>query len=60
MRFALQVAGYAVGLPLEVLIIAALLRGGYRRFPFVFIYTVIDFLTTVLEIPDRDSICARH
>jgi len=51
MRFALQVAGYAAGLLLEILIIAALLRGGYRRFPFVFLYTVIDFLTTLLEIP---------
>jgi hypothetical protein len=51
MRFALQVAGWALGLPLEILIISALLRGGYRRFPFVFVYTIVDFLTTVLEIP---------
>lgn len=51
MRFALQVAGWLVALPLELLIIAALLRGGYRRYPFIFIYTIIDFLTTVLEIP---------
>ena len=51
MRFALQVAGWAFGLPLEILIMSALLRGGYRRFPFVFIYVVVDFLTTVLEIP---------
>jgi hypothetical protein len=51
MRFALQVAGWLVGLPLELLIISALLRGGYRRYPFIFIYTVIDFLTTILEIP---------
>jgi hypothetical protein len=51
MRFALQVAGWLVGLPLELLIIAALLRGGYRRFPFIFVYTIIDLLITVLEIP---------
>lgn len=51
MRFALQVAGWAVGLPLELLIIATLLRGGYRRLPFVFAYTIIEFLVTVLEIP---------
>jgi hypothetical protein len=46
----LQVCGYAVGLTLELLIIAALLRGGYRQFPLVFLYTVVDFLTTVIEI----------
>jgi hypothetical protein len=51
MRFALQVAGWAFGLPLEVLIIVALLRGGYRRFPFIFAYIVCDFVTTVLEMP---------
>jgi hypothetical protein len=51
MRFALQVAGWAFGLPLEILIIFALLRGGYRRFPFIFLYIVCDFITTVLEMP---------
>src|ERR1041385_4407593 len=51
MRFALQIAGWAIGLPLELLIIAALLRGGYRRFPFLFLYTIVDFLIAVLEIP---------
>jgi hypothetical protein len=51
MRFALQVAGWVLGLPLEVLIITALLRGGYRRFPFVFLYIVSDLLTTLLEMP---------
>ena len=51
MRLALQVVGWAIGLPLEILIIAALLRGGYRRFPFIFAYIVIDFVTTVVEMP---------
>ena len=51
MRFALQLCGWLIGLPLELLIIAALLRGGYRRFPFIFVYTIIDFLTTVAELP---------
>jgi hypothetical protein len=51
-RFALQSAGYVFGLLFEFLIVTALLRGGgYKRFPFVFIYTVADFVTTVLEIP---------
>jgi hypothetical protein len=53
MRFALQVCGWFIGLPLELLIIAALLRGGYRRFPLVFAYTIIDFLTTVVELPSN-------
>lgn len=51
MRFALQVVGWALGLPLEVLIITALLRGGYRRFLFIFVYIVTDLLTTVVEMP---------
>ncbi len=51
MEFALQVCGWLIGLPLEILIIAALLRGPYRRFPFVFAYTVVNFLSTVIEIP---------
>jgi hypothetical protein len=51
MRFALQVVGWIIGLPLEVLIITALLRGGYRRFLFVFAYIVADLLTTVVEMP---------
>jgi hypothetical protein len=50
MRLALQIVGLAAGLPLELLIIAALLRGEYRRLPFVFVYTIVDFLITVVEI----------
>jgi hypothetical protein len=50
-RFAIQLCGVVIGLPLELLIIAALLRGGYRRFPLVFAYTIADFLTTVVELP---------
>jgi hypothetical protein len=51
MRFVLQLCGLLIGLPLELLIIGALLRGGYRRFPFIFAYAIIDFLTTAVEIP---------
>ena len=47
----LQYLGWLIGLPLELLIIAALLRGGYRRFPLVFAYALALFLTTVVEIP---------
>jgi len=50
MRTALQYAGWLIGLPLELLIVAALLRGPYRRYPFILLYGVALFLTTVLEI----------
>ena len=51
MRFAIQICGLAIGLPLQLLIIGTLLRGGYRRFPFLFAYVIVDFLTTVVEVP---------
>jgi len=51
MQLAIQVCNYLIALPLEVLIIAALLRGPYRRFPVIFVYTIAYFLTTVAEIP---------
>jgi hypothetical protein len=51
MRFAVQLCGLVVGLPLQILIIGTLLRGGYRRFPFLFAYMLGDFLTTGVEVP---------
>ncbi|MGA2119173.1 MAG: hypothetical protein ABSH56_31025 [Bryobacteraceae bacterium] len=51
MRLALQICGWLVGIPLEVMILAALLRGGFRRYPFVFFYAVGEFLTTVADVP---------
>lgn len=51
MAFAIQVGALLVWLPLNLLIIAALLRGEYRRFPFIFAYTVVEFLATAAEIP---------
>jgi len=50
MQFALQFCGFLVGIPLELLLIAALLRGGYKLFPFVFAYAVADFLTSAIEM----------
>lgn len=46
----LQYLSWLVGLPLELLIIAALLRGPYRRFPLLLLYSVALFLTTAIEI----------
>jgi hypothetical protein len=50
MREAVQLCAYLIGLPLELMVIAALVRGEYRRYPFLFLYAVADFLITVLEI----------
>lgn len=51
MEFAISIAGYVVGLPLELLIVAAMLHGGFRQFPAIFAYVVAEFLTTVIEMP---------
>jgi hypothetical protein len=50
MQVALQVCGYLVGLPLELLVISVLLRGPYKQYPLLLLYMVADFLTTVIEI----------
>jgi hypothetical protein len=50
-EFAIQVCGWLVGVPLEFLLVAALLRGAYRRFPFVFAFAIVLLVTTLVEIP---------
>jgi hypothetical protein len=50
MQAVVQYVEWLIGLPLELLIIAALVRGPYRRFPFLLLYSVALFLTTVIEI----------
>ncbi|HEX3747837.1 MAG TPA: hypothetical protein VHW09_28070 [Bryobacteraceae bacterium] len=50
-RFIIQVCGWAVGIPLEVLVIAAMLRGAYRRYPVVFLFLAVNFVTTLIDIP---------
>ena len=50
MRALLEYLSYAIGLPLEVLVISALLRGPYRRFPVILAYNVVLFLTTIVDI----------
>ena len=49
MREAVQYLSWLFWFPLVLLVIAALLRGSYRRFPLVFAYTVALFLTAVVE-----------
>src|ERR1039457_5591788 len=50
MQLALQIAAYVIGLPLGLMIMAVLLRGQWKQYPFVFAYVLGDFFTTVLEI----------
>jgi len=50
MRIAVQTLTWLVWFPLDLLVIAALLRGPYRRFPFVFAYTVAMLFTAVVEV----------
>lgn len=50
MQLAFQIGAYLVGLSLELAIMVVLLRGQWKRYPFVFIYLIGDFLTSVLEI----------
>jgi hypothetical protein len=50
-KFAIQVCGWLIGIPLEILLIHALFRGPYRRYPMVFFYVVASFVTTLVEVP---------
>ena len=50
MQQALQYCAWGVGLWLNLLVISALLRGGYRQYPFAFAYAVALLLSTVAEI----------
>src|SRR5450432_3034 len=50
-RFAIYIVSVAIGVPLELLVIGEMLRGGYRKFPLVFAYSILNFLATVVEIP---------
>ena len=50
MKQALQFGSWAIGLWLNVLVISAMTRGGYRRYPFVFAYSLALFASTAIEI----------
>jgi hypothetical protein len=51
MRFDLTVCAYLVGIPLEILIIAAMLRGPYRRYPALLVYMAAVFVVSLIETP---------
>src|ERR1035437_5468952 len=51
MRFALDICANLVGIPLEVLIIAAMLRGSYPGYPAPFAYIAAGFVVSLVESP---------
>ncbi len=51
MRLAIEVVTTIIWLPMELMVIAALLRGQYRRFPFILAFVVAEFLAVAAEIP---------
>jgi hypothetical protein len=51
MQFALQVCSVAIGISLEILVLSAMLKGAYRRYPVAFAYMVAVFLSSLIETP---------
>jgi hypothetical protein len=60
MQLALQLICWAIGLPLGLLAIGALLRGGYRLFPVLFVYEIVDLLMTVAGMPPYIAYYFQH
>jgi hypothetical protein len=65
--FILQVCGWLIGIPLEFLVVSALIRGPYRQFPLVLCYAAATFVAALVEIPlyteswvSRDAAVFRH
>jgi hypothetical protein len=50
-NFVIQLVSWSVGLPLTLLVIAAMIRGPYRQFPVLFLYVVIGFVSTLAAMP---------
>jgi hypothetical protein len=51
MRFGLQIIALAVGLPLQALVVAALLRGAWRRFPLLLAFTAVELVSVLVQAP---------
>jgi len=51
MRLVLQIVALVVGLPLQFLVVAALLRGPWRRFPLVLAFSAVELITAVVQAP---------
>lgn len=53
MSVVLQILGYGTAITLQVLILQAMRRGAWRRYPFLFLYVVVDLITNLIEIKPR-------
>jgi len=53
MSVVLQVFGYAAAITLQVLVLQAMRHGSWRRYPFLFVYVVVDLITNLIEIKPR-------
>ena len=51
MRFGVQVLALAIGLPLQVLVVVALLRGAWRRFPLLLAFSAVELVSAVVQAP---------
>jgi hypothetical protein len=51
MGSAYQICAYLAWFPLKVLVISAILRAGIRKYPLIFVYSVVSFLVVVAQIP---------
>ncbi len=51
MRFGVQILASAIGLPLQVLVVAALLRGSWRRFPLLLAFAALELATSLVLAP---------
>ncbi len=60
MQFTLQLVFWAIGVPLSVLVIAELLRGGYKQYPILFLYQIVDLLMTVASLPSYFAFYVEH
>lgn len=50
-EFVLQLITWCAGLPLTLLVLAAMFRGPYRDYPVLFLYEIAGFLSTVAAMP---------
>ena len=61
MRLAIQILAYAVDLPLQILVVAALLRGSWRRFPMVLALSVVELVSALVQAPGTlQTLAGRH
>jgi len=60
MRLAIQILAYAVDLPLQILVVAALLRGSWRRFPMVLALSAVELVSALVQAPGTLQTLAGH